>query len=102
MQVAATFGWNAVYGMKIEKPASYVYENGPWRLGVTDVPTHEIETEGPTKEKHRDKLFSEVGRYGTFFEAIKNIVNTQYNVDISMYPGIVVDIPDIPPFGEKT
>lgn len=101
MQVAATFGWNAVYGMKIEKTASYVYENGLWRLGVTDVPTHEIETEGPTKEKHKDKLFSELGRYGTFFEALRNIFDTQYTVDISMYPGIIIDIPDQPPFGVR-
>ena len=101
MQVAATFGWNAVYGMKIEEAASYIYENGPWKLSVTDVPTHEIETDGPTKEKHKDKLFSEVGRYGTFLEALKNIFDTQYNVDISMYPGKVINIPDLTPFGVR-
>ncbi len=99
MQVAATYGWNAVYGMAIEETGSYVYKNGPWRLGVTDVPTHEIKDN--TKKVDRNIGIAKIGRYGTFFEALKNLKNTQYKVFIDMYPGKVIDVPEMPPFGVK-
>ncbi len=101
MQVAATFGWNAVYGMMIEETGSYVYENGPWQLGVTDVPTHDITDQGASKEVHRNVGIAQIGRYGSLFEALKNVRDTQYNIDISMYPGKEIKIPDKPPFGVK-
>jgi hypothetical protein len=100
MQVAATFGWNAVYGMGIEFAESYVYENGPWRISVTDVPTHETTTEtGLQTEVHRNIGPLEFGRYGSLLQVLQNLKDTKYYVDVLMYPGIRTDLENNPPYG---
>jgi len=101
MQVAATFGWNAIYGMSIEKTASYIYEAGPWKVAVTDVPTHSGETTIDTKQVHRSIFGFEFGRYGSIFDVLKNIRDLKYNVDVEMYPGKLIDLEDNPLFGCK-
>ncbi len=100
MEVAATFGWNQMSGMDIEKAESYVYEEGDWQLAVTDVPTHmgnEDETNVETKTRSLGPLT--LGRYGSILDALKNIRDTEYKVDISMFPGKNIDLPENPPYG---
>lgn len=100
MEVAATFGWNQMFGMDLEKAESYVYETGDWQLAVTDVPTHAGEEDNIDVITKIRKLgpFT-FGRYGSFMDALKNIRNTEYNIDISMFPGKNIDLPDNPPYG---
>jgi len=85
MQVASGALCNVQFGMdpKAEYIESYVYNNGQWRASVTDLPTK--------------KIFN---TYGTPREIISNILKqVMYQVDIKMYPGITVDIPDKPFYG---
>lgn len=82
MQTAAISEWNQKSGMDHDIAESYVYKNGKWRVSITDVPT------------------KGGGRYGTFFEAVKSmILGVVYQVDITLYPGVIVAIPENPPFG---
>jgi hypothetical protein len=83
MQTAAISYWNQKFGMDTDIIHSYVYKNGPWRVGITDLPT-----KGTS------------GTYGTLREILKGILfGVVYNVDITMYPGIVIPINDLPSFG---
>jgi len=81
MQVAAASTNNVQFGMdaKAERIHSYVYNTGSWRVGLTDLPTKGME--------------------GSFSDIFKNIVKgVTYYVDIEMYPGIDVEIPENPPY----
>ncbi|RLF39306.1 MAG: hypothetical protein DRN12_07150 [Thermoplasmata archaeon] len=97
MQVAATLGWNPKSGMDVDYTASYVYESGPWRVSMTDVPTHgldEIE-----EQKHRNLGIFAFGRYGSFLEVLKNLRKVNYKVDITIFPGVELDLEDKPMYG---
>ena len=73
MQVEAASGWNAKEGMDKDYARSYIYKSGPWRVGITDIPT---------------KGF---GRYGLWKDVISNIAKgVEYKADIEMYPGIKI------------
>jgi hypothetical protein len=101
MQVAATLGWNQKSGMDLDYTGSYIYETGPWRVAVTDVPTHSANKisqniDSQNVEKHHNIGPVGFGRYGTFFDALKNSRNVQYKVDITMFPGTIVELPDVP------
>jgi len=85
MQVASGALCNVQFGMdpKAEYIESYVYNNGLWRASVTDLPTK--------------KIFNV---YGTPLEILSNILReVVYQVDIKMYPGVTVEIPDKPFYG---
>ena len=85
MMVAATSEWN-LHGMDLETAGSYVYRSGPWKLGITDV---------PTKGKF-------VGIYGDFRDFLKNVFGqTTFYTDISIYPGFEYKIPIKPVKGCK-
>ena len=84
MQVAAGATCNIQSGMDAdaERLKSYVYEAGKWMVGLTDLPT-----KGP------------VNKYGTLGERLSNLIGgVTYNVDIKMYPGKEIEIPDSIPF----
>ncbi len=102
MQVAATFGWNQKFGMDLEYMGSYVYENGPWRAAATDVPTHNVNSDNtnnlPVEVHHNLGIFA-FGRYGTLLEALRNNVDVNYKIDVKMFPGKLIEISDIPPYG---
>ena len=110
MMAGVTSEWNAQSGMDVDKTSAYVYKSGKWSVAVTDVPTKSLDmgTFGPfedTKEtglevqKHRSFLTFNFGRYGRIIDILKNMKQTTYQVDVEMYPGVEVEIPDMPPFG---
>jgi len=83
MQVAVTAGWN-IDGMDKEKAETYVYKSGSWRLGITDVPT-----EGGWITKN-----------GKFIDILRNMIRgVTYQTDITIFPGVEIDIPVKPGFG---
>ncbi|HHH77994.1 MAG TPA: hypothetical protein ENL18_02125 [Thermoplasmatales archaeon] len=83
MQVASSQNWNIMIGPH-EDCGSYVYTPGNWKSAVVDVPT---------------KGF--IGdRNDNIINRMKDIVMNRvtYYIDISMYPGKEVELPDVPPF----
>jgi len=79
-----------------EQVFSYVYKPGDWRVGVTNMPT-----EGGSESFASTKLLGKIDLYGTYKDAIKNIVQgvDEFNVDITKYPGVEKEIMDYPSFG---
>ncbi|RLF28727.1 MAG: hypothetical protein DRN05_03365, partial [Thermoplasmata archaeon] len=112
MQVQATEGWNAQEGMDTDKTSSYVYKSGKWRVGLTDTPTKnpfikyfsknsksmDLNLE-PQKKRSLLRGIIEFGRYGKLIDVLRNLKEVNYKIDIEMYPGTQLEIPDIPPFG---
>jgi hypothetical protein len=96
MQVAACATNTNQWGMdpEAERANSYVYNSGEWMVGITDIPTEStLQTEHVVK---KGLLFT---RHGTWSELISNMVSgVNYNVEVSMYPGVEVVIPELPPF----
>ena len=85
MLVAVTQGWN-IGGMDKERTEAYVYNSGPWRLGITDIPTF--------------ALGDRIERYGSIVNILKNMIKgVTYQTDITLFPGTEVKIPDSPFFG---
>ncbi|MGF3584845.1 MAG: hypothetical protein ACQXXD_03930 [Thermoplasmatota archaeon] len=83
MQVAATAEWN-IGSMDIEKAETYVYKSGSWRLGITDVPTEA----------------GLITRYGRFIDILRNMIRgVTYQTDITIFPGVEIDIPAKTGFG---
>ncbi len=81
MQVAAASTNNVQFGMdpEAERAKSYVYTPGYWRVGLTDLPTKQVE--------------------GSMGEILSNMLTgVKYNVDITMYPGVEIEIPENPPY----
>ncbi len=83
MQVASSQNWNIMIGPH-EDCGSYIYTSGNWKTAVVDIPT-----KGLIGERH-----------DTILDRIKDILmgRVTYYIDISLYPGSEVDIPDVPPF----
>jgi len=82
MQTSVRSEWNQKFGMDTDIVQSYVYENGQWRVGITDVPTKGI------------------GKYGTIREILKEMrTGVEYQVEVKLYPGVEISVPDTPPFG---
>jgi hypothetical protein len=97
MQVAACATNTNQWGMdpEAERANSYVYNSGEWMVGITDIPT-EGDSEPPEHVIKEGLLFT---RHGTWSELISNLLRgVMYNVDITMYPGVDVVIPEVPPF----
>lgn len=85
--------WNIFYGAG-ETAGSYVYNYGKWEVGVTYMPTQSYSDEGVMEEKfekaeENNGLLSELGIGGS----------SKQNVDISLYPGVEVEIDDPIPYG---
>ena len=111
MMAGITSGWNAPGGMDIDKTSAYVYNSGKWSVAVTDVPTKSMGLEslipseddtiesGIEPQKHRKLLSFKFGRYGRILDIIKNMRQVTYQIDVEMYPGVDIDIPEVPPFG---
>ncbi len=111
MMTGITEAWNAAEGMDRDKTSCYVYNSGLWSVALTDAPTKSF---GPltslsdsnstysTVEKHHfhSGIFAiEYGRYGSLADILKNMIQVVYQVDVQMYPGVMLDIPQTPPFG---
>lgn len=90
MQAAAVSNWNIYAPAGHEYAYTHVYNSGPWRLSITDFPT---EGEAP----RRNLLGGLIVIQGSVLKALNPKVT--YHVDVEMYPGIEMDIPDLPPFG---
>ncbi|EMR73556.1 hypothetical protein MBGDN05_00117 [Thermoplasmatales archaeon SCGC AB-539-N05] len=62
---------------------SYVYQNGLWKIGITEVP-----------------VFSNSGPNSNFFGILKNIFSgsVTYKVKISLFEGTELEIPEDPPY----
>ena len=109
MMAGITSAWNAQGGMDIDKTSVYVYKSGKWSVGLTDVPTKDdlgsyfpdddTESTDLEPQKHHEFLTFRFGRYGRIIDILKNMRQVTYNVDVEMYPGVMIDLPDIPTFG---
>ena len=88
-QAAARSAWNIFYPKGHEITQCYVYQPGDWKVGITDFPT-----EGDAPRKGIPGLFE---IQGSLFKLFKPKVT--YHVDITMYPGVKIELPDNPPFG---
>lgn len=111
MMAGITSEWNAQGGMDIDKTSVYVYKSGKWSVALTDVPTKSIGSsllsQSPGElvdttiepQKHRKIFTFEFGRYGRILDILRNMRNVVYQVDINIYPGTMIEIPQTPPFG---
>lgn len=119
MMTAVQTSWNAKSGMDDSKVSSYVHKSGPWSVGLSDVPTkaassglfdsrnepaHDMKKTyfGGEVQVHRSVFgLINFGRYGTFLDIIRSLREVIYQIDINMFPGIDVSIPDKPSFGTR-
>jgi hypothetical protein len=99
MQTSAAAAWNIYSPIGHEPSQAYVYKSGSWRVGVTDMPT---EGETGIEPPRKPLLFGKfITQQGTFNGWIKDKIDgsVTYHVDITLYPGVEVEVPDLPPFG---
>ena len=75
-----------------EVVGSFIHNYGKWQVSVTAVPVKKIETT-VDKEQNED-IFNGLGLV-ELAKALENVCD----VDISFFPGTIVDIPDVPSFG---
>jgi len=111
MMAGITNEWNAKGGMDLDKTSVYVYKSGKWSVAVTDVPTKSTDLnslfQNPDQivdttiepQKHHKIFTIEFGRYGKFLSILRNIRKVTYQVDVTIYPGVMVEIPQTPPYG---
>ena len=71
---------------------SYIYKPGTWQVGITNFPTKSI-----IPKKGIENVFE---IQGSLIQALTPMVT--YHVDIVLYPGIDIELPDTPPFGCKS
>jgi len=90
MQTAAAAYWNIYSPAGHEYTQSYVYHSGSWRVGITDFPT---EGDAPRR--------SVLGGLLTIQGSLLAMLNSKltYYVDVMMYPGMNIKLPNNPPFG---
>lgn len=111
MMTGITNAWNAQGGMDEDKTSLYIYKSGEWSVALTDVPTKSMEqatwglgdyfATGLEVQKHRSIATIGFGRYGRITEILQNMRQVTYKIDIEMYPGVMIDIPESPPFGAR-
>jgi len=110
MMAGITAEWNAQGGMDIDKTTVYAYKSGRWSVALTDVPTKTYDDSsfkllsnifktGLEVQKQRKIGPFILGRYGRLLEVLKNMRQVIYQVDVEMYPGVMIEIPETPPFG---
>ncbi len=83
MQVASSQNWNIMIGPH-EDCGSYIYTPGNWKSAVVDIPT-----KGFIGDRHN-----------TIIDRMRDIAMNRvtYHIDISLYPGKEVELPDVPSF----
>lgn len=109
MMAGITNAWNAQGGMDRDKTTVYVYKSGRWSVAITDVPTKSYnpgslslfdnKDSDMEPQRHHRILSIGFGRYGSIIDILRNIRKVTYNVDVEMYPGVLVEIPDTPIYG---
>ena len=110
MMAGITNAWNAQGGMDLDKTSIYIYHSGKWSVALTDVPTKSMGAESFLEDddikdlslepqKHRHFLSFNFGRYGKIFDILKNMREVTYQVDVEMFPGTTIEIPELPPYG---
>jgi hypothetical protein len=93
MQTSIISNYQIMTGPAGYEPAqSYVYNSGIWQIGITDFPTKSV-----PEPRGINNVFE---IQGNLFQALSPKVT--YHVDITLYPGIEIELPDIPPFGCKS
>ncbi len=92
LQTTAVSAWNVYQPAGHEPAHAYIYKPGKWRIGVTDMPT-----EGDADYVRKNIIGNLLQLQGTVGGMIKPGVT--YHVDVTMYPGIDIKIPDQTPFG---
>ena len=80
-EVSASENWNVLTG-NTEHCESYGYHAGEWAAAVTYMPTESLGAEEPDDD--RDLPWQ------------SGITTTQYEIDITKYPGVDIPVPDIP------
>ncbi|HDO19393.1 MAG TPA: hypothetical protein ENG74_01570 [Thermoplasmatales archaeon] len=91
MQSTAASFWNVYSPPGHECTSSHVYKPGEWRVGITDFPT-----EGDTDVPRRT-ILGVLTLQGSLFKALFGKKVT-YKIDVTMYPGTEIEIPDIPSY----
>ncbi len=83
MEVAASETWNVMWGPH-EHTETYVYNHGKWKAAIVDIPT-----KGFLRET-----------YGTALQRLVGMLTGKvtYYIDINLYPGEEIELPDLPPF----
>ncbi|MDH7507029.1 MAG: cell wall-binding repeat-containing protein, partial [Candidatus Thermoplasmatota archaeon] len=92
MQSTASSKWNVLSGYQgREYTHTRVYNPGPWRISITDVPT---KGSAPAVRGGPLGIFK---LQGSLLKAL--LPKVTYYVDVTMYPGIDIKLPENPPFG---
>ena len=83
MEVASSENWNILVG-PYEEIDTYVYAPGKWKAAIVDIPT-----KGLLGERH-----------GTITQRLADVMTGKvtYYIDLRLFPGIEVELPDLPPF----
>jgi len=94
MQTSAVAAWNVYSPIGHEPAQAYIYKPGEWRIGITDMPTES------DSEYVRKNI---VGNLLQLQGSLRGLAEpgVTYHVDVKMYPGIDIKIPDIPSFGSR-
>lgn len=92
IQTTAAAFYNLFGPTGYEITKAHIYKPGSWRICITDFPT-----EGDIVKRKGLKNIFEI--QGSLLGMLK--AGVTYHVDITMYPGINLKIPDTPPFGCK-
>ena len=106
MMAGIVAAWNAQSGMDRDFISAYVYNSGKWSIALTDAPTKSLADTPDTTtgfaaivQKNHNLGLLHFGRYGTITQILKNMQKVTYQVDVAMYPGTTIDIPQMPPYG---
>ena len=108
MMAGIVAAWNAQAGMDRDFVNAYVYNSGKWSVALTDAPTKSLSADNNTittsgfssvVQKNHNLGVIHFGRYGNLLQILKNMRKVIYQIDVNMYPGTTVTIPDQPPYG---
>jgi len=93
MQTKAVSYWNIFRPAGHEYTHSHVYNSGDWKIAITDYPTE--------SESDRRGIPGVLEIQGSLIDMLLTR-GVSYNIDITKYPGEIIDLPDKPPFGCKS
>ena len=101
-EVSASENWNVLSG-NTEHCESYIYNTGPWSAAVTYMPTESMDSDAST---YAEGEIGDLTPLSTILDETQppqqsGITTTQYEIDITMYPGIDIPIVDIPDYMTK-
>lgn len=93
--------WNILYdaddGIPNEPVGTYIYNYGTWEVGVTFMPTQSSVPEGIMESRYQN-IQETTGLFSRILSKISKKSN-MLPVDIYLYPGVEVDIPEKVPYG---